>query len=78
MLSSPTIKIIDFGEAFFADSSPRTLHTPLSVRAPEVVFGDPLDRQVDLWSMLKFEPSLCIAPREGLARYWLRGEATHG
>ena len=46
----PVIKIIDFGEAFFADDAPRTLHTPLSVRAPEVLFGDALDKRVDLWS----------------------------
>ncbi|KAF4483451.1 CMGC SRPK kinase [Fusarium agapanthi] len=50
MLSCPSIKIIDFGEAFFSDNAPSTLHTPLPVRAPEVVFGDQLDRRVDLWS----------------------------
>lgn len=50
LLSSPTVKIIDFGEAFFKDSFPDTLHTPLSVRAPEVIFGDPFDRRVDMWS----------------------------
>ena len=50
MLSCPSIKIIDFGEAFFSDNAPSTLHTPLPVRAPEVVFGDRLDRRVDLWS----------------------------
>ncbi|KAK4129914.1 kinase-like protein [Trichocladium antarcticum] len=50
LLSSPTIKVIDFGEAFFKDSVPDTLHTPLSVRAPEVIFGDPFDCRVDMWS----------------------------
>ena len=50
LLSSPTVKIIDFGEAFFKDSVPGTLHTPLSVRAPEVIFGDAFDRRVDMWS----------------------------
>ncbi|GKU06982.1 unnamed protein product [Fusarium langsethiae] len=50
MLSCPSIKIIDFGEAFFSDNAPSTLHTPLPVRAPEIVFGDRLDRRVDLWS----------------------------
>ncbi|KAF4455191.1 hypothetical protein F53441_2429 [Fusarium austroafricanum] len=47
---SPSVKIIDFGEAFFNNRPPKTLHTPLSVRAPEVVFGDQLDLRVDLWS----------------------------
>ncbi|CAJ0549905.1 Ff.00g065000.m01.CDS01 [Fusarium sp. VM40] len=50
LLSSPVVKIIDFGEAFFNSDAPSTLHTPLSVRAPEVVFGDSLDHRVDLWS----------------------------
>ncbi|KAH8194093.1 hypothetical protein TruAng_011743 [Truncatella angustata] len=48
--SSPSIKIIDFGEAFLTTNVPSTLHTPLPVRAPEVVFGDPLDHRVDFWS----------------------------
>ncbi|PTU17900.1 hypothetical protein P175DRAFT_0512093 [Aspergillus ochraceoroseus IBT 24754] len=29
----------------------QTLHTPLPVRAPEVIFEEPLDYRVDLWSM---------------------------
>ncbi|KAH7311452.1 kinase-like domain-containing protein [Stachybotrys elegans] len=48
--SSPTVKIIDFGEAFLEDDAPATLHTPLAVRAPEIIFGDTLDKRVDLWS----------------------------
>lgn len=50
MLSNPTVKIIDFGEAFFSNNAPNTLNTPLPVRAPEIVFGDRLDRRVDVWS----------------------------
>jgi serine/threonine protein kinase len=50
LLPSPSIKIIDFGEAFFNFDPPKTLHTPLPVRAPEIVFGDRLDNRVDLWS----------------------------
>ncbi|KAF5667158.1 dis1-suppressing kinase [Fusarium heterosporum] len=50
VLPCPSIKIIDFGEAFFSNNAPSTLHTPLPVRAPEIVFGDRLDRGVDLWS----------------------------
>lgn len=45
------IKIIDFGESFLSTAVPRTLHTPLVVRAPEVMFEDRLDYRVDLWSM---------------------------
>ncbi|KAG5960454.1 hypothetical protein E4U57_008194 [Claviceps arundinis] len=46
----PSIKIIDFGETFFSDDAPSTLNTPLVLRAPEIIFGDPLDLRVDLWS----------------------------
>ncbi|KAG7407039.1 Serine/threonine-protein kinase SRPK [Fusarium oxysporum f. sp. rapae] len=49
-LTLPSIKIIDFGEAFFSFDAPNTLHTPLPVCAPEIVFGDRLDNRVDLWS----------------------------
>ncbi|KAM3414794.1 hypothetical protein BST61_g9943 [Cercospora zeina] len=50
LLKSSSIKIIDFGEAFLSNDPPSTLHTPLPVRAPEVIFMDRLDRRVDLWS----------------------------
>lgn len=50
LLSSSSIKIIDFGEAFFNNNAPKTLHTPLPIRAPEVIFGEALDHRVDLWS----------------------------
>ncbi|KAG5952897.1 hypothetical protein E4U57_005762 [Claviceps arundinis] len=46
----PSIKIIDFGEAFFGDDAPSTLNTPFVLQAPEIIFGDRLDLQVDLWS----------------------------
>lgn len=49
--SSQSIKIIDFGESFLCTAAPHTLHTPLSVRAPEVLFQDQIDYHVDLWSM---------------------------
>ncbi|CCE27258.1 related to dis1-suppressing protein kinase dsk1 [Claviceps purpurea 20.1] len=48
--SCSSIKIIDFGEAFFSNDAPSTLQTPLYLQAPEIVFGDRLDRRVDLWS----------------------------
>ncbi|KAI9927245.1 hypothetical protein MW887_003632 [Aspergillus wentii] len=54
--SRSSIKIVDFGESFL-HTAPQTLHTPMSVRAPEIIFQDLLDHRVDLWSMgcLPFE-----------------------
>lgn len=49
--STQTIKIIDFGESFLRTTFPQTLHTPLPVRAPEVLFKDRIDYRVDLWSI---------------------------
>ncbi|PGH28484.1 CMGC/SRPK protein kinase [[Emmonsia] crescens] len=49
--SAQSIKIIDFGESFLPTAVPQTLHTPLPVRAPEVIFQDRIDYHVDLWSM---------------------------
>ncbi|KAL6710042.1 hypothetical protein ACN47E_009833 [Coniothyrium glycines] len=49
-LTQQHIKIIDFGESFSDDDPPDTLHTPLCIRAPEVIFGEKLDHHVDLWS----------------------------
>ena len=49
--SAQSIKIIDFGESFSRTTAPQTLHTPLLVRAPEVIFQDCIDYRVDLWSM---------------------------
>lgn len=48
---SDTIKLVDFGESFPRKDAPKTLHTPLVVRAPEVIFKDRLDYRVDLWSL---------------------------
>jgi serine/threonine protein kinase len=50
-LRSSKVKIIDFGEAFLENKAPAALHTPLVVRAPEVLFNDHIDSRVDLWSM---------------------------
>ncbi|KAL2834013.1 kinase-like domain-containing protein [Aspergillus pseudoustus] len=49
--SAQTIKLIDFDKPFARVTVPQTLHTPLVVRAPEVIFQDRLDQRVDLWSM---------------------------
>jgi serine/threonine protein kinase len=50
VLSYP-IKIVDFGESFLDNEIPDKLHTPLPVRAPEIIFGEKFDYRVDLWSM---------------------------
>lgn len=49
--SAQSIKIIDFGESFSDTTVPQTIHTPLPVRAPEVIFQDHIDYRVDLWCM---------------------------
>ncbi|QDS72140.1 hypothetical protein FKW77_004169 [Venturia effusa] len=48
---SQSIKIIDVGESFLDDDVPDILHTPLPLRAPEIIFGEKPDHRVDLWSM---------------------------
>jgi serine/threonine-protein kinase SRPK3 len=47
-VSSHSIKIVDFGESFLGNDIPDTLHTPLPVRAPEIIFGEKFDYRVDL------------------------------
>ncbi|CAO2652308.1 Nn.00g005910.m01.CDS01 [Neocucurbitaria sp. VM-36] len=47
----PSIKIMDFGQSFLNQDMPDTFHTPLVVRAPEVIFEDNIDYRMDLWSM---------------------------
>ncbi|RGP76702.1 heterokaryon incompatibility het-6 [Fusarium longipes] len=50
LLSCPSIKVIDFGEGFFGDSPPANLNTATSIRPPEMIFDEPVDYRVDLWS----------------------------
>lgn len=50
ILSNP-VKIIDFGESFTQTNKPTTLHTPLAMRAPEIILRDNWDHRVDLWSL---------------------------
>jgi serine/threonine-protein kinase SRPK3 len=47
----PHACLIDFGEAFTANDKPETLHTPMALRPPEVLFEDTWDYRVDLWSV---------------------------
>lgn len=46
------VKIIDFGESFIIGDVPfpKTLHTPMEVRAPEVVLGVEFGLEADVWS----------------------------
>ncbi|THY81555.1 kinase-like protein [Aureobasidium pullulans] len=46
-----SMKLIDFGESFMSDNKAETLHTPLALRAPEVLFQDEYDLRVDCWSL---------------------------
>jgi hypothetical protein len=46
-----SIRIIDFGESFFPGERPQTLHTPLALRAPELLLGDDWDHRADLWTL---------------------------
>lgn len=43
-------KLIDFGESFLPGNRPQTLHTPLALRAPELLLGVDWDSRVDLWT----------------------------
>jgi serine/threonine protein kinase len=46
-----SIKIIDFGESLLYTATPKKLHIPLPLQAPEVIIQDHIDYRVDLWSM---------------------------
>ncbi|KAI4716975.1 kinase-like protein [Aureobasidium sp. EXF-10727] len=50
-LEKHPIKLIDFGESFFLHGKPKTLHTPIAVRAPELLFEDEYDLRADLWTL---------------------------
>lgn len=49
--SSPQVKIIDFGQSFTDRIPSKECHTPMSIRAPEIMLGDVVDYRLDLWSM---------------------------
>ncbi|KAH8174087.1 protein kinase domain-containing protein [Sarocladium implicatum] len=46
-----SVKLVDYGESFLDTAPPDTLHTPLPVRAPEVLLKDKIDHRVDLWGI---------------------------
>lgn len=50
-LGQPIIKLIDFGQAFYADKPVDKVTTPLSMRAPEITFNEQISQKVDLWSV---------------------------
>ncbi|KAL1387451.1 kinase-like domain-containing protein [Phyllosticta capitalensis] len=56
-LCSQPVKLIDFGESFLSADTPRRLSVDgpsvaaTIAQAPGVVFGEPLDHRIDLWSM---------------------------
>ncbi|KAF3031853.1 hypothetical protein E8E11_000245 [Didymella keratinophila] len=45
------VKIIDFGQSFTDGKASKECHTPMTVRAPEIILGDMVDHRMDLWSM---------------------------
>jgi len=51
------IKISDLGGAFFLTEPPIKLATPLGLRSPELILGDPITQAQDIWSFgcLMFE-----------------------
>ena len=49
--TSHHVKIIDFGHSFTDRMPSKECHTPMVVRAPEIILGDTVDYRVDLWSM---------------------------
>ncbi|KAG9516375.1 kinase-like protein, partial [Aureobasidium melanogenum] len=49
-LEESSVKLIDFGESFFSNEKSKALHTPLALRAPEVLFDEEYDFRVDRWS----------------------------
>jgi len=51
------IKLSDFGGAFFHSEPPAKPVTPLGLRCPELVLGDPITQRQDVWSLgcLMFE-----------------------
>ncbi|KAG9943986.1 kinase-like protein, partial [Aureobasidium melanogenum] len=49
-LEESSVKLIDFGESFFFYEKSKALHTPLPLRAPEVLFDEEYDLRVDCWS----------------------------
>ncbi|KEQ93398.1 hypothetical protein AUEXF2481DRAFT_31413 [Aureobasidium subglaciale EXF-2481] len=50
-IAKASIKLIDFGESFFLNNRTKTLHTPLAMRAPELLFDDDYDLSVDSWAL---------------------------
>ncbi|KAK8238670.1 kinase-like protein, partial [Phyllosticta capitalensis] len=64
------VKIVDFGESFLKGKAPETVDTTQCLKPPEVMFGDPLDHRLDMWSMgcLLFE--LVVSHRPFFTECW--------
>ncbi|KAJ4861386.1 protein kinase domain-containing protein [Trichoderma breve] len=45
------IQLVDFGESFFIGHPPNSIHTPMSLHPPELVFRHPLTEAVDIWNL---------------------------
>lgn len=56
LLTSPSVKICDFGESLFWDIETKIpleseLHTPCVYAAPEIIFHDRITPGVDVWAL---------------------------
>ena len=45
------VQLIDLGESFFIDRCPSTYDVALSYMPPEVIYGLPITKAVDLWTL---------------------------
>ena len=45
-----SVRISDFGASFFISSPPSTPVTPLVLRSPELILGEPINEKQDIWS----------------------------
>ena len=53
------VQLIDFGESFFVDRCPSSYHTALTYTPPELLFGLPITKAVDMWSL-----GLLVKPKQ--------------
>ncbi|KAF2241780.1 kinase-like protein [Trematosphaeria pertusa] len=45
------IQLIDFSSSFFESEPPESIYTPIPFSPPELIFGKPLDKKIDIWNL---------------------------
>ncbi|KAF2106209.1 kinase-like domain-containing protein [Lophiotrema nucula] len=45
------IQLIDFSGSFFMSDPPKTTHTVHNMSSPELIFGQPLNKKIDIWTL---------------------------